>query len=86
MKGLPFALGILWLGILLSAALPVPHAEAQSYPWCASYGGGMGGSSNCGFTTLQQCQATISGMGGFCEPNTQYQPPAGPAPRYGKRS
>ena len=24
---------------------------------------------NCGFTTLEQCRATVSGVGGFCEVN-----------------
>jgi hypothetical protein len=28
----------------------------------------------CGFVTFQQCLNTVSGIGGFCEPNTQYQP------------
>jgi len=51
------------------------QAEAQNYPWCAQYGS-MGG-LNCGFTTVQQCQATVTGMGGFCEVNTQYQPVPG---------
>jgi uncharacterized protein DUF3551 len=56
-------------------------AEAQNYPWCAYYSGGRGGGENCGFVTFQQCLATVSGIGGFCEPNTQFQPPPGPHPR-----
>jgi len=48
-------------------------AKAQSYPWCAQYGGPAGG-TNCGFTTFQQCLETLNGIGGFCERNTQYQP------------
>jgi len=56
------------------------RAQAQNYPWCAQYSG-LGG-TNCGFTTFQQCMATLAGMGGFCNANTQYVPPAGPsAPR-----
>jgi hypothetical protein len=35
----------------------------------------MGGSSNCGFVTLQQCQATVSGIGGFCVRNQFYTGP-----------
>ena len=56
------------------------HAEAQNYPWCAAYSGGDtgGGGTNCGFTTFQQCLETVRGIGGFCEQNTQYQPPPGP--------
>jgi hypothetical protein len=53
------------------------RAHAQNYPWCADYGGEMGGSSNCGFVTYAQCMATLSGMGGFCDRNTQYVPPPG---------
>jgi hypothetical protein len=34
--------------------------------WCARY---PEGSSNCGFYTFAQCQATVSGRGGFCEQN-----------------
>jgi hypothetical protein len=51
------------------------RAQAQNYPWCADYAGF--GASNCGFTTIQQCMAALSGNGGFCEQNTQYQPTAG---------
>jgi Protein of unknown function (DUF3551) len=58
------------------------HAEAQNYPWCAAYSGGDmgGGGMNCGFTTFQQCLDTVRGIGGFCEQNTQYQPPSGSHP------
>jgi hypothetical protein len=48
-----------------------PARAAIEYPWCAQYGGGEeGGGRNCGFSTLEQCRATISGIGGFCEPCT----------------
>jgi hypothetical protein len=30
--------------------------------------------SNCGFKTLQQCMATVTGIGGSCEPNHFYNP------------
>jgi len=64
------------------------RAEAQNYPWCAIYGGGMGGGgTNCGFTTFEQCMETARGLGSFCQPNTQYVPPPGPHPytRYQRR-
>jgi Protein of unknown function (DUF3551) len=49
-------------------------AQADPYRWCAVYsGGGEGdGGSNCYFMTLAQCQATVSGVGGFCAPNNFY--------------
>jgi hypothetical protein len=51
---------------------PFPY---DPYPWCAVYGGRHGGGgSNCGFRTWQQCMATVSGIGGFCEPNQFYNP------------
>jgi hypothetical protein len=48
-------------------------------PWCANYGGDASGSSNCGFVTLEQCRATVSGIGGFCEHNVFYNPRPGAA-------
>jgi hypothetical protein len=35
---------------------------------------------NCGFATLQQCRATASGAGGFCQPNPSGPPAAARAP------
>jgi uncharacterized protein DUF3551 len=68
-----FTLGALFILIAIAANTTV--AKAQNYPWCAQYSGSMAGSMNCGFTTHEQCMATVSGMGGFCVVNTQYQPP-----------
>jgi hypothetical protein len=69
---------LLVLAILAAGVALAPRAQAQNYPWCAYYGSDMGGSSNCGFVTFQQCMATVSGNGGFCNVNTQYVPPPGP--------
>ena len=56
--------------------------HADQYKWCAQYGGMDGdGGRNCGFVTYQQCLATISGIGGFCEPNQFYTGPENRAPR-----
>lgn len=74
---------LLWAAVVLAIAggMTTP-AQAQNYPWCAYYGGVMGGGgTNCGFTTFEQCMATVSGIGGFCDRNTQYQPPARPPAR-----
>jgi hypothetical protein len=64
------------LGILVAMAGIDAPVQAQNYPWCAYYSSGGGGGTNCGFTTFEQCLATVSGIGGFCDRNTQYQPPA----------
>lgn len=88
----PFTRLWLWiLAIVLGTAALSGNAKAQNYPWCALYGGGdKGGASNCGFVTFEQCLTTLSGMGGFCEQNTQYVAPAGPrralAHRWGRRA
>lgn len=34
--------------------------------WCAAY---ANASTNCGFSSIQQCRAAISGVGGTCYPN-----------------
>jgi hypothetical protein len=78
---------LLILGILGSVCAFGGVAEAQNYPWCAEYSGGeMGGGTNCGFSTYEQCMATISGIGGFCNRNTQYLAPGSrPNPSYRRR-
>jgi len=63
---------------LLSAGAMARPAHADPYKWCAEYGGFRGGGgTNCYFVTLQQCRAAISGVGGFCRPNTFYTGPEG---------
>jgi hypothetical protein len=49
---------------------PPPAAPEQAsitYPWCASYPLDLG--NNCGFVSLEQCRASITGLGGQCYPN-----------------
>jgi Protein of unknown function (DUF3551) len=72
------------LGVAAAMAAAVGGAQAQNYPWCAQYSGGTGGARNCGFTTFQQCLENVSGIGGFCQLNNTYVPPAGPAHRASK--
>jgi hypothetical protein len=57
--------------IVFGAASTAAHA--QNYPWCAVYNVGDN-AYNCGFATYEQCRTTISGIGGFCERNTQFRP------------
>jgi hypothetical protein len=68
-------------GLILGLA--AEHAAADQYAWCAEYGGRTGG-SNCYFVTLAQCQAAVSGVGGFCRPSPWYTGPA-QQPRWNKR-
>jgi len=66
------------LAVTASAFLGSPALAYEKpydpYPWCAVYSGDAGGASNCGFSTLEQCRATVSGIGGSCEPNQFYNP------------
>jgi hypothetical protein len=41
--------------------------EAAAGSWCATYS--RRGSENCGYATLDQCRAQVSGLGGWCRPN-----------------
>ena len=56
------------------------EASADPYKWCAV--DSNGGGSNCGFVTVEQCRATISGQGGFCEPKQVVPPNLSPAARF----
>lgn len=75
---------IMVLGTLLLMAVLAPSTTSahekpyDPYPWCAVYGGFDFSGINCGFLTLEQCRATISGVGGNCEPNQFYNPRRSP--------
>lgn len=68
-------LSLSMLAILIATLALGSRAEAQNYPWCAIYGGDMGGAKNCGFVSFEQCMADVSGIGGFCMLNNTYRPP-----------
>jgi hypothetical protein len=60
--------------VTLVAGSLIDSAKADPYRWCAQYSGGGrgGGGTNCYFMTFGQCQAAVSGVGGFCRPNPFY--------------
>jgi hypothetical protein len=66
-------IGLAVVGFVISLSSITSSATADPYPWCANYG--TPGGTNCGFVTIEQCRVTISGMGGFCEPNQFYTGP-----------
>jgi len=62
------------VGLAASALFAPGNAQADPYKWCAVLN--MGDATyNCGFVTLEQCRATVSGVGGFCELNQFYNEP-----------
>jgi len=77
MKSIVLASGALALVTLTHAGT----AQAQrytNYPYCAVYGLRT---ESCAFNTMQQCLMTVSGRGGFCQPNAFYEPPRAPRRR-----
>ena len=63
---------VIAVGSLISLFLIAGPAVADPYKWCAAY---RNGGNNCGFTTIEQCRASVSGVGGTCEPNQFYTGP-----------
>src|SRR5262245_6310724 len=63
---------------------PANALPCDNTRWCAQYSGAAGGATNCGFFTIEQCRATVSGIGGFCVPN-QFYNPCGSASRRSSR-
>jgi Protein of unknown function (DUF3551) len=65
---------LIFAGCLLFAVQFYPRTPAaQYYPYCALFEDGT--SRDCGFSTLQMCEASVTGVGGLCINN-----PAGPPP------
>jgi Protein of unknown function (DUF3551) len=72
---------------LMAAVVTVLAVLTQtpaSASWCAQYSGGGGGES-CGFSSFEQCQASVSGIGGFCRPSQYNNPGYASAGRTKKR-
>jgi hypothetical protein len=62
--------------VLAYAGMSTPlHAQSPA-PYCAQFSDGT--SPSCTFATLQQCNASISGVGGVCNlnPAAPYQAPS----------
>ena len=54
------------LVVLALAAFSLTPTGAEAGAWCATY---RWGSTNCGYSSSDQCWATVRGIGGFCRPN-----------------
>lgn len=55
------------------------NAQGKYWPWCSRYGWTV----VCAYANVQQCQAAVSGAGGFCQPNVVGPPVV--ERRYAKR-
>ena len=56
----------------------------QHGAWCAVFNGDAGPTS-CEFATWRQCQATVSGVGGYCARNPYARDDYGPHRRWHER-
>jgi hypothetical protein len=83
-------LAVMLSSAFVGLASVVPAAAEVTYPWCARYAEQqprtcsltdpaqcrvlVSGTLNCGFVSLDQCRAALSGNGGSCEVNPLYTP------------
>jgi hypothetical protein len=53
--------------VTVTAFAPRPAAAAYDLPWCAYLSDSQ--TYSCAYRSLQECWATVLGIGGFCRPN-----------------
>ena len=81
-------LALLALGAtVLAGFVNVTPAAAHDYPWCAQ-GGGYDYPGDCTYSTIEQCQASVSGRLMACGPNplVAYGQVQQPQPRSHRRA
>jgi Tfp pilus assembly protein PilV len=83
------ALAILTTVAILTTAPAVAQRYDANYPICLqSYGLGGGYNIDCSYTSMEQCQATASGLSATCDANPYYanaQAPRRPTSRQPRR-
>jgi len=58
--------------VLVASSIAATEGRAEiDYPWCSISSTGQSGMPACRFSTLEQCQASIGGMAGFCQRNSR---------------
>ena len=57
-----------------------PWQVSRNYPWCA-FMNVADGINECLYTTIAQCRASVSGVGGYCYQNPSFVPPPPPPVR-----
>ena len=73
-RGEKMKLPLFALSFITAAVVSVSTAQAQNYPWCSMVD--LGDEIlNCGFDSLEQCKASLSGGGDTCIQNNTYKPP-----------
>jgi Protein of unknown function (DUF3551) len=54
------------LAAIALAGTSLTSTFANAGSWCGTY---RLSSTNCGFSSSEECLATVRGLGGFCRPN-----------------
>jgi hypothetical protein len=54
------------LVLLALVGMSLTSTEADAGSWCANYRRSV---SNCGYSSFEQCWATVRGLAGSCAPN-----------------
>src|SRR5262245_41558806 len=54
------------LVLLALVGMASTSTDADAGSWCANYRRGV---SNCGYSSFEQCWATVRGLAGSCAPN-----------------
>ena len=77
-----YRIGVLMVVVVAATSifLTVSATAADPYKWCAV--DNNGGGTNCGFVTIEQCRATVSGKGGSCEPKQVVPQNLSPAAKF----
>lgn len=52
--------------LMALAGMSLTGTFADAGTWCGTY---RLGSTNCGYSSSEECLATVRGLGGFCQPN-----------------
>jgi hypothetical protein len=66
-----------------AAFTPRPAAAAYDLPWCAFLTDSQ--TYSCAYTSLQECWASVLGIGGYCRPNFRHPVPPPPPPEAAPR-
>ena len=63
--------------VLLGGIMVDGRHDVRSQPYCAKY---YDGTEDCGIPTLEGCQQSVSGVGGYCAPDLNAQQKFGQEP------
>lgn len=61
---------VAFLSVTVAAFAPRPAAASYNLPWCAFLSDSQ--AYSCAYRSLQECWATVLGIGGYCRPNYRY--------------